>query len=265
MKVIFFFLLILSSLILGAQEKLTPVNSWEVTAKNFEVDNLGYVYTFDGQKIVKYTPVGEVFASYSNLNLGAINSIDVSNPLRILALHKNQNTLVILDNTLSPEQQSSLDLISLGLYNTSAFTYSMLNNGIWFYDKELFQLIKTNDLMEVIYESGNLLQLLNKDTLDVKKLIEDNDKLYLVCEKNILVFDLYGAYYNTIHIAYSPGMSIVNSTIFTFEKGYLKAYNAITFEEQTFNFVFDSNALKFLKKGKVYELKNGLMNVYTIE
>jgi len=265
MKIILYFIFITSTLVVDAQVKLTPIRSWEIKATNFKVDNLGSVYTFDNQKLEKYNYKGELLATYSNHNLGAINSIDVSNSLRILVLHKNQNTLVILDNTLSPEQQNSLDLTSLGLYNTSAFTYSSLNNGIWFYDKELFQLIKTNNLMEVIYESGNLLQLLNKDSLEVKQLIEDNDKLYLVCKKNILVFDVYGAYYNTIHIPYSNGIEIKENTIFTFEVGHLKAYNTKTFEEQKADFVFDPLLLQRLNQGKVYELGEQIFNIYDIE
>jgi len=264
MKITLFLFSIFLSMCFIAQEKLTPINSWEVKAKNFEVDNLGNIYTYSNQKIEKYNSKGILQASYSNHNFGVIENIDVSNSLRILVLHKNQNTLVILDNTLSPEQQNSLDLTTLGLYNTTCFTYSSINNGIWFYDQELFQLIKTNNLMETIYESGNLLQLLNKDSLQVKKIIEDNDKLYLICQKNILVFDLYGAYYNTIHIPYSPGITIKNNTIFTFSQGHLKAYNTKTFEEQTSNFVVDSNYLHTFKQSKVFELEKERFNIYDI-
>ncbi len=266
MKIVFsIFLCCITLLSFNAQDTLKLLYKWKVEAIDFEVDNFGYIYTYNSLKIEKHKADGTLVATYSNYNLGDISSIDVNNPLRILALHKNQNTLVILDNTLSLEQDNGLDLTALGLYNTTAFTYSSLNNGIWFYDKELFQLIKTNQLMETIYQSGNLLQLLNKETLGVKQLIEDDDKLYLVCEKYILVFDLYGAYYNTLHFPYYKGIEIKNNIIFTFNKGHLKAYDTKTFEEQISNFVLDDKLLHKLNEGFIYELGEKSFSIYAIE
>jgi len=48
-----------------------------------------------------YNKRDEKIQSYSNLQLGEINEVQVFNALKVVILHKRQNTVVLLDNRLA--------------------------------------------------------------------------------------------------------------------------------------------------------------------
>lgn len=244
--------------------QLTLLKEWETTADKIEVDNLGYYYLYNSKKIDKYNSVGEKIATYSDNQLGEIEKIDVANPLRCLVLHKDQNTLTTLDNTLSAKQFNALDLTQANLYNTTAFAYSSLDNGVWFYDKELFQLIKIDLAMNRIYESGNLLRILNLEDLEVTNIFEQKDKLYVVTPIKIIIFDIYGAYYSTIHLQNSTTIGIEENNIYSFYNTNLKAYDTKTFEEQEIKTNLSKNAVVLFKKNKIYSIDHGKFSIYAI-
>lgn len=261
-------LLILIICLLGvfnhyAQTKL--LKTIETNATKIAVDNLDNYYLYNHSKIDKYNSIGDKIATYSNNQLGDIENIDVSNPLKNLILHKNHNTLVILDNTLSTEQNSTLNLTDANLYNTSAYTYSGIDNGIWFYDKELFQLIKIDISMNRIYESGNLLRLLNKDSLIVTKLLERRNKLYVSTKHETLVFDNYGAYYSSIHHQNSNLIGIEDNIIYSKNATTIKAYNTKTFEEQIIDTNISDNAFVIYRKNKIYTMHKGQFSIYEVK
>ncbi len=253
------------SLFLSAQIK--PTLSFKVDqANNIRIDHLDNIYLFNKTTIDKYNTNGNKIATYSNNQLGDISKIDISNPLKVLVLHKDQNTLEILDNTLSTERNTTLDLTNANLYNTSVFAYSSIDNGIWFYDRELFQIIKVDLTMNRIYESGNLLQILGLETLEVVDLIEHKNKLYLITPKSILIFDNFGAYYSTIHLHDNEKvLSIEENTIFYKTAKHIKAYNLLTFETQETPFQAPNNSKIALKNNKVYSVTDRIFSVFELE
>ena len=210
--------------------------------KDWCVDNLGNIYLYNDNEIIKYSfvPVHQKFI-YSNLNYGDINKIDVTNPLKTLVFHKDQNVLEFLDNTLSNEQNTNIPLTDIGLYNVQNFCYSKINNGIWFYDKSLFQLIKINTQFQPILQTGNLIELLNlenKDSLIIKQLTEYEDKLYVSTTKNTFVFDMYGAYLTTLFLPYKGQLTIENNKIYSYNNRTIYIYDLLDFE----NYIFELKA-----------------------
>ena len=89
--------------------------------------------------------------------------------------------------------------------------------------------------MNRVYESGNLLRLLNIDSLTINSIYERKNKLYVATENEVIIFDIYGAYYSTIHNQSSTIIGIEDNSIYSFSKSILKAYNTKTFEEQEIN------------------------------
>jgi len=260
-------LLILSLLgINNCFSQIQLLSSTKTEATKLAIDNLGNYYLYNHSKIDKYTTNGKLKATYSNNQLGDIESIDVSNPLKNLILHKNQNTLVILDNTLSAEQSNILDLTEANLYNTSAFTYSKIDNGIWFYDQELLQLIKINLNLQRLYQSGNLPEILGLESLLVTELLEQKNKLYMMTTSSILVFDNFGAYYTTIFLGKdAKNLSVENNVLYYFSKTKLKAYNTKTFEEQIIETNIPKEAFAIYCKNKIYTIFNGGFSIYEVK
>lgn len=245
--------------------QLALETTWKTDANKLAIDNLGNCYLYNSNKIDKFDIEGTKIATYSNNQLGEIEKIDVTNPLKNLVLHKSQNTLVVLDNTLSSEQNNTLDLTQANLYNTTAYTYSAIDNGIWFYDQELFQIIKTDVAMNRIYESGNLLRLLNLKGLSVDAIFERKNKLFVTTQNEVIVFDNYGAYYSTIQLKNATVIGIEENNIYSFNNGLLKAYNTKTFEEQEIKTTFSKGAIVSFKKNKVYAIDNGVFSTYSIQ
>lgn len=260
-----YLLILLIGMCTIVQGQLKLIHEQKTDAQKVEVDNLGNYYLYSIQKIDKYSNQHQILETYSNNQLGEIEKIDVNNPFRNFVLHKDQNTLVVLDNTLTSKKNKALDLTLANLYNTTAFCYSSIDNGIWFYDKELFQLIKIDLKLNKIYESGNLLRLLQLDELEITNIYERKDKLYLCTEESVIIFDLYGAYYSTIHTEGLPVIGIEANVIYTLGKNTLKAYNTKTFETQELSTFFSETALATFKKNKIYVLENGQFSVFELK
>jgi len=261
----FYLLILLIGLSVIAKAQLKLVYEQKSDAQKIEVDNLGNYYLYSSQKIDKYDNQHQLLETYSNNQLGEIEKIDVNNPFRNFVLHKDQNKLVVLDNTLTSKKNEALDLAAANLYNTTSFCYSSIDNGIWFYDKELFQLIKIDLKLNRIYESGNLLRLLQLDDLEITAIHERKDKLYLCTEEAIIIFDLYGAYYSTIHTGGLPVVGIEANTIYTLGKNTLIAYNTKTFETQKRSFSFSETETVTFKKNRLYVLEDNKFSVFELK
>ena len=249
------------------QAQTSPLLEFKVD-KNSDIalDNLNNIYIYNKNKIDKYTSKGLKLATYSNNQLGEIDKVDASNPLKTLVLHKDQNVLEILDNTLSTERNTTLDLTNANLYNTSAFTYSAIDNGIWFYDQEIFQIIKIDINLNRNYQSGNLLQLLDLDSLHVIDLKEYKNKLYLITPSSVLIFDNFGAYYSTIHLKNNRKvLSIEENTIFYATSKHIEAYNMLTFETQKIPIQVSNDSNLALKNNKLYSISEGIFSVFEIQ
>jgi hypothetical protein len=165
----------------------------------YAVDPQGNTYQVKNETVYKYDPQGNLLFTYSDKSLGNINTLDVSNPLRPLLFYKDLQMLVITDNTLSVHNRQTISFDDLGLYQVQMVATSRMDNGIWLYDQGTFQLKKMSQNWEMIYQSGNLEQLLGKKAISPQAMIENNGYLYLVCRNNgLLIFDMYGAYSKSI-------------------------------------------------------------------
>lgn len=207
------------------------VNEFSTSATRFTTDNLKKIYLVENNQVFKLNYSGDTLFTYSDKTLGNITSIDVSNTLRPLLFFKGNAQIVVTDNTLSA-QQASYKLEELNLYQTQLIASSLVDNGIWIYDQELFQLIKVNTSFERIYESGNLEQLLQKDSLTPSQLTEDKGKVYLTSPNHgVLVFDIYGSYIKTIPVKDVQQIQVANGNIYYQKNDKYYVYNELNFEE----------------------------------
>jgi hypothetical protein len=171
------------------------------TTDFYAIDPQGSSYRVKNETIYKYDVQGNLLFTYSDKSLGNISMIDVTNPLRLLIFYKDLQLLVITDNTLSAHNRQTISFDDLGIYQVQMVASSRMDNGIWIYDQGTFQLKKMSQNWEVLYQSGNIEQLLGKKAISPRVMIENNGLLYLVCRNNgILIFDMYGAYYKTLPI-----------------------------------------------------------------
>ena len=220
------------------------------------VDMQGNTYTSQQNEIIKESANNAGTFRISNKLLGNIHAIDVMNPMRPLLFYKDVQKLVITDNTLSRQNQSVISFEEIGMYQITCVASSRMDNGTWLFDQELFQIVKVNQHLERVIETGNLKQILNLENLDPIKMIESNGFLYLHCVNNgILVFDIYGTYYKKIPLEDITTWNIQNNFLI-----YISVNKAYSFDLKTLEIAELANLDKknpvWIEKSKIYYCEN---------
>lgn len=227
------YILLFTVLHLPAQEKFKTIAQINVTADFFTTDNQNNIYVVKSNELVKYNKEGKLLYKYSNKNLGNIDYVDASNPLRILVFYKNFLQLIFLDNTLSPHgEPTSFDLLGMPQAQLAATSY---NSCFWVYNQQNFEIVRFTQLYEKTQQTTNLNLLLNISLQPIQMLEYDN-KLYINNpQTGILIFDIYGTYYKTIPLKNILHFQPVGDWVYYQYEGKIKAYNTKTTEEKEFN------------------------------
>lgn len=203
--------------------------------EHVEVDNFGNIYVISQHEISKYNANGIFQKQFSTKRYGKIESVDVMNPLKILAYYKDFQQIVFLDNQLTPSS-TPISLENLG-YEQASLACASANNSFWVFDNQNNELLKFDNELKTLVKTGNLKRLLD---IDIKPnfMQEHNNYLFLNCpNEGILVFDTYGTYSKTIPLKMLKEFTIINGHVFYFENHTLKEYQSQTFEtiEKTFS------------------------------
>jgi len=177
----------------------------------FEVDHLNYTYTIQDSELTKYDSNGNKLFNYSDQSLGAINSIDVSNPLRILVFYKDFNTILFLDRNLA-KIGNEIDLYDFS-DNETDLVCSSQNGGFWMYNEIDNQCIQISNTGDILTESMLLSTFFTDQS--ATDFNEYNGELYfLFMEKGILKLDQNGQYDRKIPLPYITGFKILKNEIF---------------------------------------------------
>jgi hypothetical protein len=181
-------ILLMTSLSFGNSEQ----RKWPEKIDFFELDILDQVYTVKGTELRKYNADGALQYTYSNLLMGNITSIDVSDPMRILVFYQANRKMVFLDNTLSATL-SPVDFNFLG-YPEANMVCTSFDNSFWIYDPVTHQIIRFDRYLKPVDQSGNLGQVTGINCIP-QSIIERNNHVYIVdYQQGVFVFDRYGAY-----------------------------------------------------------------------
>ena len=225
---LFKILLLPLAVFLMAYQTMDKIKTVETKSDFITSDNLGNVYVINGEELSKYDLNGNLFQRFSSKRFGKISAVDVSNPLKILVFYKDFSTLVFLDDMLA-ETGNIINLSELMLEQTSLSCTSH-NSCFWVYDPISFQLIRINQYLNKIQQTGNLVQQLNIP-LNPNFMLESNNWVYLNNpQTGILVFDIYGTYYKTIAIKGLASFQIIDNKIFYQETNALKSYDLKTLD-----------------------------------
>jgi len=233
LKIYLYILLLTASINNYAQTTFKQNAAISITADFFTTDNQSNVYAVKGNELFKYNASGKLLYKYSNKNLGNIDYLDASNPLRLLLFYKNFLQVIFLDNTLSQNGETrSFDVLGMPQVQLAATSY---NSSVWVYNQQNFELVRFSQSFEKTQQTTNLNLLLNIN-LQPTQLIEYDNKLYLNNpQTGILVFDIYGTYYKTIPLKNIEHFQPVNDWVY-YQSGHkIMAYNIKTTEEKEFN------------------------------
>jgi len=194
-----------------------------------KVDNIGNIYTVNGDELLKHLPTGKFFARYSNLKLGHITSLDPTNPLKLFLYYRDFQQIVFLDNQLTGNSEN-ISLESLG-YEQTELACAGANNSFWIYNKQNNELIRFNENSQKVAATGNLKQVLQVN-LSPNFMAEYNGFLFLNCpETGIYVFDIFGAFSKIISLKNLKEFGVNEDIIYFKRDSSLCSYNYKYFEE----------------------------------
>ncbi len=157
-----------------------------------EVDPLGNIYLVDDEdRLFKFDTTGQKLFMVVNNNLGRVHSLDVGNPFKIMLFYRDQQTILLLDNTLSEIQR--IPLIQWMLDDVTAANLSP-DNAIWLFDGSNKVLVKMSDKGDPLVTSDPF-NIINPSS-PRPDFIYDADQLLLLKETGqpLAVFNDFGNY-----------------------------------------------------------------------
>lgn len=119
----------------------------------FAVDPLQQVLTVGSDGVlVQYSAQGQPLFRYHNTTLGEDFTIDATDPFNILLFYEDQQTVILLDRTLSV--RASLDLRDTEVLYATAVARSHDNN-LWVYDELAGRLYRLNARGDLLFTSND--------------------------------------------------------------------------------------------------------------
>lgn len=203
-----------------------------IRGDQFYSDPIGNIYIIQGNRIQKYNNRLDKLADYSNVYLGNISSVDVSDPLRILVYFSEFNQIVWLDNFLlelrSPVRLDDLSIDQVDLACSSG------QGGFWVYNPLKNQIQYFDATLRLIHESINLQPLTGES--EPSSMIEKSSTVYLyVPETGILLFDRFGNYSRTLPVFPDKNFQVTDENIFYTSLSKFYKYNLSTYTNTEIN------------------------------
>lgn len=235
--------------------------NWESTfiAKNVEnvaADNLGnlYIISPEGQ-IKKLNSKGDSVGLFNNVRqLGAIESIDVTNPLKVLVFYKNFSIILVLDRFMNVK--ATIDLRRQNILQASTIALSF-DNLIWVYDEVESKVKKMDENGNISFESTDLRMVF--DTIKpIEKIIDNDGKLYLYNQtQGLLQFDYYGGFKKKFSFLHYSEIFVNNNVCYLFKDSVIEVSNLqlLTSLSKKYPLIHQSSKT-FLQGNKIYFIKS---------
>lgn len=164
----------------------------DTPAVSMSIDNLDNIYIISAKnELLKFDAQGAFQSSYSNKNLQADFSVDVSDPLRIILYSPAFQQLTLLNNKLSE--------IFTYRFKDSSRRITLLaaaenNIGFWAFDENSRQLVRLGRDMREEHLSGDIFQI-SGININPHELAVSGQYIYLYdSDKGLMQFDRFGAY-----------------------------------------------------------------------
>lgn len=229
------------------------------------VDILDNIYLItNANQLKKLNAAGDPIAFFSDVKkYGNPNSIDVSNPLKIIVYYKNFATIVVLDRLLV--LRNSINLRNKNIF-TATTICSSYDNNIWIFDEQDFKIKKLDEQGGIITESADM-RMLTNDTPSPIQIIDASNQLYLYDKKKgFYLFDYYGAFKSSLPFLNWQNVTIDRHTIYGFSANTLFSYTLQSLQLKEYHLPTYIKGYKSIKalNGKLYVLKDDGLEVYEV-
>jgi len=228
------------------------------TADYIKIDHFGNIYAVKESQISKFSSQGVLLYSYSNTRLGAISSIDVFNPMKIMLFYQNTGMLVFLNEQLALINEP-ISLFDANYPTISLASYSSANQ-IHLYDNSNKYLLTLDFFMREISKTP-----IHFPTFNPKKMIELEEKklAFQDQELGVFLFDAFGTFNKLIPIITSHPIEMSSELIYYTNHNEINIYNYKTLHSETKQLpVSDVIQTLIYRKNKILLLQNGNIWIY---
>ncbi len=221
-----------------------------VEARQATGDNLGQIYVVTtANALVKYAPDGRLLARYTNNRLGAIGTVDASNPLKILVWFADFRTAVLLDRSLTP--LGELNLISAGFPEVRTVA-SSADGNLWLYDEIAFKLRKISPDGTPLFESQDLSQIM-PERLNIACLRDDGTRLLAADPvQGLINFDAYGQFLKVLPLSGINDFQWLDESVIWHSGGVLHRYELRTFQDRLATLPVDTSGGAWIGASQIF-------------
>lgn len=191
----------------SSQMTITKIQSLPLKADTFiGVDDFKNFYYINKNTIYKKGPRDN--HQYAALQLGAISSVDILNPLKITVFYESANTAVILDNTLNEIRR--INFSSIQEFRNVSHATTANDRRLWIFNTDLQQL--------EIYDYGTdriAVQFPPKDANAIAQASNFNF-CWLVTQDGIFTYNNYGAFLSELPFKIAGQIQQANGNIIVY-------------------------------------------------
>lgn len=213
-----------------------------VEAAMLESDIMGNCYVADSQNtLYKYSPTGDLMAIFQQRQLGRIQSIDATNPLKIIAFYPDFGKVITLDNELAVIGQTDLNMA--GILDVDALAGSR-NNRLILFDQSSNKLLQIDEAGTIVSNGEDLSTL--GIYLQAVCIREQKDRI-IVADPNsgLYSFDLFLSYLGKIHETGISRFSVHNNQVYFVKDGAIFTYHLNNFTLQQMAIPIQGEILHF--------------------
>jgi len=218
-------------------------------------------YITSENSLKKIDSTGQLLFTYNQIRYGKLRMVDATNPLKIILSFPDYGTVVMLDNTLS--EIGLISLRQIGILSYTAVCFSSRDNNIWIFDGQDYKLKKIDKNHNIILQSSDMFTLVGQAVHPV--FMQEQDQFLYMTDPalGILVFDIYGIYYQTLPFKDVQKFQIRNNQIFYQQGNNLHYYHLKTLEQKNIALPDSTEILDVrLEQNRLYLLTKGGVDIY---
>lgn len=250
--------ILLSWMLSPKAQHLTLIETYESPQEigSWTIDGQRNLFICSGNNVIKKAIQGDRKFNQTFKSLSDIQSIAPINAMKILLFSELQQSIAIVDNTLT-QQGDLLDLSELGFSNVSHICVSNRPNLIWVFDQFRSNLCLVDfNQQKIIQQVQNILG----DESGIVQMLEYQDKLFVLFESGTVnCYDFLLNFVETYELTKSDQFQIRNNTFYllntgkietqTFRNDQAPPYWSIPNNEQISSFNLNSDFLG-IQKGR---------------
>ena len=223
----------------------------QVKGDFFTIDIYGDIYIVERSVFYKFNLKGELLFSFANRQLGAISSVNVDNPMKIMLFYQDIGSVIFLNDKLVPIT-NELNFFEKGYSAVSLSTFSG-NNQIYFYDPLYSNLVATDFFLKEV----SRVHLTFTPFTPVK--------IFNIKEKNVImydpktgfyIFDVFCNFVKKLALTTPSDVNIFNEKIYFIENEMLSVYDIKSLELSRISI----SVKEKLKSGLIYQNKIVVMD-----